>query len=81
MCSFLQDEQDKGKAFSMVKVCLAAIAVCHVGFMSYTSHLSPVFKHLVPTWVLAIVLDVLHHPPFEPLGQVDLKVLSRLSCC
>lgn len=81
LCSFLQEQQDEGKAFSTVKVYFAAIAVCHVGFMSYTSRLSPVFKHLVPTWDLATVLDPLFHPPFEPLGQVDLKVLSRLSCC
>lgn len=29
---FLQDLVDKGKAFSTVKVYLAAISVCHVGF-------------------------------------------------
>lgn len=64
----------------MVKVYLPAhktcMAACHVGFMSYTSRLSPVFKHQVPTWDLETVLDVLFHPPFELLGQVDLKVLS-----
>lgn len=68
----------RGKAFSKVKVYLVAIAVC---FMSYASRLSPVFKHLVPTQDLATDLDALFHPPFEPLGPVDLKVLSRLSCC
>lgn len=30
--SFLQDLLDRDKAFSTVKVYLAAIAVCHVGF-------------------------------------------------
>ena len=56
----------------MVKVYLAAIAACLVGF----DGLRPVSKQLARSWDLAAVLDALSHPPFEPLDQVDLKVLS-----
>ena len=69
---------------------MAAIAACHVGFngkpvgqhrlvsqfMKGARRLLPVTKSLVPSWDLAIVLDSLTKPPFEPLGQVDMKHLS-----
>ena len=89
--SFLQELLDKGKAFSTVKVYLAAIAACYVGFngkavgqhplvsrfMKGARRLRPVSNQLAPSWDLSTVLDVLSHPPFEPLDQVDLKVLSQ----
>lgn len=37
----------------------------------------PVCKQLAPLWDLLTVLDALSHPPFKPLYQVDLKVLSQ----
>ncbi|XP_032363038.1 LOW QUALITY PROTEIN: uncharacterized protein LOC116675032 [Etheostoma spectabile] len=81
---------DKHKAFSTIKVYLAAIAACHVGFDGKTAgqhplvcrfmkgarRLLPVSKPLTPPWDLAVVLDGLASPPFEPLGEVDLKHLS-----
>lgn len=71
--SFLQEFLDKGKAFSTVKVYLAAILACHVGlgevtirahplvrsFMKGARGLHPVSKPLAPSWDLALVLDAL----------------------
>lgn len=88
--SCLQDMVDKGKAFSTIKVYLAAISACHIGFegravgqhplvcrfMKGTRHKLPVSKPLLPTWDLATVLDALSTPPFEPLEQVDLKMVA-----
>ena len=88
--SFLQDLLDKGRAFSTVKVYLAAISACHIGFgdksvgqhplvrqfMKGARHLHPVSKSLVPSWDLALVLDALSQPPFEPLEGLDMKLLS-----
>ncbi|XP_029937836.1 uncharacterized protein LOC115380768 [Myripristis murdjan] len=81
---------DKRKAFSTVKVYLAAIAACHVGFGKKTAsqhplvcrfmkgarRLLPVSRPLVPPWDLAVVLEGLKGPPFEPLEEADLKHLS-----
>lgn len=36
----------------------------------------PVTRSLFPAWDLALVLDVLTRPPFEPLESVELKILS-----
>ena len=88
--SFLQDLMDKGRAFNTIKVYVAAISACHVGFggkpvgehrllrqyMKGVRHLRPIPNHLVPTWDLAVVLDSLSQPPFEPLEEVDMKFLS-----
>ena len=88
--SFLQDLLDRGRAFSTVKVYLAAISACHIGFgdkpvgqhplvrqfMKGANHLRPVSKSLVPSWDLALVLDSLSRPPFEPLEGLELKLLS-----
>ncbi|XP_041860863.1 uncharacterized protein LOC121652254 [Melanotaenia boesemani] len=88
--SFLQDLIDKKKAFSTVKVYLAAIAACHVGFEKHTAsqhplvcrfmkgarRLLPVSRPLVPPWDLAVVLEGLKGPPFEPLEGADLKHVS-----
>ncbi|XP_034065716.1 uncharacterized protein LOC117542252, partial [Gymnodraco acuticeps] len=88
--SFLQDLIDKHRAFSTIKVYLAAIAACHVGFEGKTAsqhplvcrfmkgarRLLPVSRSLVPLWDLAVVLDGLTRPPFEPLEEADMKHLS-----
>lgn len=88
--SFLQDLIDKQKAFSTIKVYLAAIAACHVGFEGKTAsqhplvcrfmkgarRLLPVSRPLAPPWDLAVVLNGLSRAPFEPLEKVSLKHLS-----
>ncbi|XP_029968087.1 uncharacterized protein LOC115403361 [Salarias fasciatus] len=87
---FLQDLIDKRKAFSTIKVYLAAIAACHVGFggktvsqhplvcrfMKGARRLLPVCRPLAPPWDLAVVLNGLSRAPFEPLEEVSLKHLS-----
>ncbi|XP_038128389.1 uncharacterized protein LOC119774782 [Cyprinodon tularosa] len=81
---------DKGKAFSTVKVYLAAIAACHIGFgdktasqhplvsrfMKGTRRLLPISRPLLPPWDLSVVLEGLKGPPFEPLLGSSLKHLS-----
>ncbi|KAK0143064.1 Sphingomyelin phosphodiesterase 4 [Merluccius polli] len=88
--SFLQDLIDRRKAFSTIKVYLAAVAACHVGFGERTAsqhplvcrfmkgarRLLPVSRPLVPPWDLAVVLEGLKGPPFEPLVGADLKHVS-----
>ena len=87
---FLQALLNKGNYFSTIKVYLADISACHVGFGSTTARqtppcrlfyegvrlLRPVSKQLAPSWPLPVVLDTLCQKPFEPLDQVDLKMLS-----
>lgn len=88
--SFLQDLLEKGKAFSTIKVFLAAISACHIGFegkpvgqhplvcrfMKGARRSLPVSKPLSPTWDLSMVLEAISAPPFEPLAEVDFKTLS-----
>ncbi|XP_043992826.1 uncharacterized protein LOC122842750 [Gambusia affinis] len=88
--TFLQDLLDKGKAFSTIKVYLAAISACHVGFggktvgqhplvcqfMKGVRRRLPVSKPLAPSWDLPLVLEALMDAPFEPLGQVDLRFVT-----
>lgn len=88
--SFLQELLDNWKAVSTIKVYLAAISACHVGFgdvtvgqhpiigcfMKGACRLRPVSKQLAPSWDLNVVLDALSHSPFEPFEQADLKALS-----
>nr|XP_054591823.1 uncharacterized protein LOC129156244 [Nothobranchius furzeri] len=87
---FLQSLMDKGKAFSTIKVYLAAISACHVGFgdkpvgqhplvsrfMKGARRKLPVFRPLVPLWDLSLVLEALCHHPFEPVDGAGLKFLS-----
>lgn len=44
--------------------------------MKGARRLLPVSRSLVPLWDLAVVLDGLTRPPFEPLEEVDMKHLS-----
>ncbi|XP_030000932.1 uncharacterized protein LOC115426842 [Sphaeramia orbicularis] len=87
---FLQELLDKGRAFSTIKVYLAAISACHVGFgeksagqhplvcrfMKGARRKLPVSRPLVPLWDLLLVLDALSHHPFEPIEVVGLRFLS-----
>lgn len=88
--TFVQELLDKGLAFSTVKVYLATILACHIGFNDNTAgqqplicqsmkgarRLRPVSRSLAAPWDLSMVLDALSHLPFEPLEQVNLKMLS-----
>ncbi|GAA6095931.1 uncharacterized protein LOC125138511, partial [Tachysurus ichikawai] len=87
---FLQDLIDRGRSFSTIKVYLAAIAACHVGFgdatvgqhplirrfMKGARRALPVSRSVVPGWDLSMVLEVLAQQAFEPLGDVSLRLLS-----
>lgn len=87
---FLQDLVDKRKAFSTIKVYLAAISACHVGFgekpagqhplvcrfMKGARRKLPVSRPLVPLWELSVVLDALSHHPFEPMEVAEIKFVS-----
>ncbi|KAL3966727.1 ryanodine receptor 1 [Sarotherodon galilaeus] len=88
--TFLQELLDKGLSFSTIKVYLAAISACHIGFDGVTPgahplairflkgvrRLRPVLKSSVPAWDLSLVLEALCSPPFEPIESVDMKFLS-----
>ena len=88
--SFLQSLYDKGRKHNTVKVYLAAISACHLGFGDMTvgehrlvrrfmkggQRLHPISKSVVPSWDLATVLDSLSRRPFEPLHEVSMKLLS-----
>ena len=68
----------------------ADLYLCHIGFgndtawkhplvrryMAGAARLLQVPKSMVPAWDLALVLDSLSRPPFEPLDTVDLRFLS-----
>ncbi|KAI2662618.1 hypothetical protein H4Q32_001518 [Labeo rohita] len=87
---FLQSLLNNRRAFSTIKVYLAAISACHVGFegvsvgrhpligrfMKGVRRLRPVSKRLVPSWDLSMVLNALTQAPFEPLESVHIKLLS-----
>ena len=87
---FLQTLVDKKLSYSTVKVYMAAISACHVGFEAGTAWKHPLIsrfmkgalrilqvpRSMVPAWDLAFVLDSLSGPPFEPLSEVDLRFLS-----
>ncbi|XP_021322973.1 uncharacterized protein [Danio rerio] len=87
---FLQGLMDCGKSFSTIKVYLAAITACHVGFDGSTAgqhplirrfmkgarRSLPVTRRVVPEWDLSMVLDALTHHPFETLEAISLKHLS-----
>ncbi|XP_032363907.1 uncharacterized protein LOC116677742 [Etheostoma spectabile] len=87
---FLQYLMDEGRAFSTIKVYLAAVSACHVGFgdkpagqhplvcrfMKGARRKLPVSRPLVPLWDLSVVLDALSHHPFEPMEAVGMKFVS-----
>ena len=87
--TFLQELLYKGLAFSTVKVYLAAVSACHVGFgdmtagqhplvpqlMKGASCLRPLSRSLATPWDLSFMTDALLCTPFEPLCHVGLKLL------
>ena len=88
--TFLQECLDKGRAHSTIKVNLAAISACHVGFgekalsenplirkfMRGVKRARPVTRSMVPPWDLSLVLGALSGAPFEPLETVEIKFLT-----
>ena len=87
---FLQGLLDKGLTYSTIKVYIAAISACHVGydgkpvgehplvppFRKGVKRATATDKPLFPLWELAVVLEGLCKPPFEPLESADIKALS-----
>jgi len=85
---FLQEFLDKGRAFSTVKVYLAAVSECHVEidrntigqhplvrrFMRGAQRFNRVSKPLILLWDLSVVLNA-SQPHFESLDSIDLKLL------
>lgn len=47
-----------------------------VRFLKDVCRLGSGSKPMAKTWDLALVLDTLYEPPFEPLESVDVEVLS-----
>ncbi|KAJ8005191.1 hypothetical protein DPEC_G00144070 [Dallia pectoralis] len=88
--SFLQYLLDKRRSASTIKGYAAAISACHEGFgnktvfshslvkrfLTGTRRLRPVARASVPQWDLSTVLNALCAPPFEPLSQISLRLLS-----
>lgn len=78
---------NNGRAFSTIKVYMAAISACHVGFegvlvgrhplicrfMKGVKCLRPVPKRPVRSWDLSMVLNALTWAPYEPLERVHIK--------
>ena len=88
--NFLQSKVDEGLTYSTIKVWLASVSACHVGydgkavsrhllmisFMKGVKRAKTISRPLFPAWDLAVVLGALCTPPFEPLESVDLRILS-----
>ncbi|KAI2646978.1 hypothetical protein H4Q32_031273 [Labeo rohita] len=87
---FLQDRFSTGLAHSTLKVYVAAIAAYHaplggtsvgkdplvVRFLRGALRLRPPVQPRVPTWDLAVVLEALCGPPFEPIEESSDHLLS-----
>ncbi|KAL0152042.1 hypothetical protein M9458_052646, partial [Cirrhinus mrigala] len=88
--AFLQEQFDSGRMPSTLKVYVAAIAAFHalvdnriigkndlvIRFLKGARRLNPPRPSTLPTWDLALVLDALTGPPFEPIQSVSLRALS-----
>lgn len=85
---FLEDPIVKGKSFSTTKVYLAVVAACHVGFNGTLVGQRPLNRRFMKGAAISflcllrlcqdfsVVLEVLSHQLFEPLGDVSLNQLS-----
>ena len=88
---FLQEQLDRGKAFSTLRGMVAAIKAARIGesrLSANCSNLVALFlkgaRRLrvqvrappVPPWDLGMVLEALQRAPFEPIESVNLKWLS-----
>ena len=81
---------EQGSCYSTLKGLVAAISACREGlglepvgdhrlvkgFLEATKWCSSTARPLVPRWDLAVVLDALSGPPFEPVESLDLNMLS-----
>ncbi len=88
--AFLQERFDSGRMPSTLKMCVAAITAFHahvenrpigrnyliIRFLKGARRLNPPRPSTLPTWDLALVLDALTEPPFEPIQSVSLQLLS-----
>ncbi|KAL0181751.1 hypothetical protein M9458_024157, partial [Cirrhinus mrigala] len=87
---FLQARFSTGLAHSTLKVYVAAISPYHaplggmpvgkdplvVRFLRGVLRLRPPTRPLVPTWDLAVVLEALCRPPFEPIEGIPVRFLT-----
>ncbi|KAL0160079.1 hypothetical protein M9458_043804, partial [Cirrhinus mrigala] len=87
---FLQARFSTGLAHSTLKVYVAAISAYHaplggmpvgkdplvVRFLRGVLRLRPPTRPLVPTWDLAVVLEALCRPPFEPIEEIPVRFLT-----
>ncbi|CAJ0941089.1 unnamed protein product [Ranitomeya imitator] len=84
--NFLQSGLDSGLALSSLKGQISALSVLFQRriatnlqvktFVQGVSHVVPPYRMPLETWDLNLVLGVLQEPPFEPLQDVPLSVLS-----
>ncbi|CAJ0928066.1 unnamed protein product [Ranitomeya imitator] len=84
--NFLQSGLDSGLALSSLKGQISALSVLFQRriatnlqvktFIQGVSHVVPPYRMPLETWDLNLVLGVLQEPPFEPLQDVPLSVLS-----
>ena len=77
----------RGRAFSTIKDCVAAISACYVGlktgtvgehtlmrcFMQGVLRTRPMDKNVAPKWDLSMVLDALTQALFELIDRIDTK--------
>ncbi|XP_053090988.1 uncharacterized protein LOC128318536 [Pangasianodon hypophthalmus] len=87
---FLQARLSTGLTHSTLKVYVAAIAACHapldgqsVGrhpwvtrFLRGALRIRPPARSRVPSWDLAVVLEALCKPPFEPIEEISDRLLT-----
>jgi hypothetical protein len=87
---FLQARFSAGLAHSTLKVYVAALSAYHAplgglpvgrhplvtSFLRGALRLRPPARSRVPTWDLAVVLDALCRPPFEPIEEISDRFLS-----
>ncbi|KAI2651176.1 hypothetical protein H4Q32_019204 [Labeo rohita] len=87
---FLQARFSTGLAHSTLKVYVAAISAYHapldgisvgknplvIRFLRGVLRLRPPTRPRVPTWDLAVVLEALCKPPFEPLEEIPVRFLT-----
>ncbi|KAL0152834.1 hypothetical protein M9458_051861, partial [Cirrhinus mrigala] len=87
---FLQEKLEQRLSPSTLKIYVAAIVAYYdtvdglplgrhhliIRFLRGARRLNPPRSHLIPSWVLSVVLKGLRRDPFEPLESVELKYLS-----
>ena len=87
---FLQSKLDDGRRPSTLRGWVAAITACHEGmggqplsqhsliadFQRGARRRCPASRPLFPSWELAVVLEALCEPPFEPIESLELKFLG-----